>query len=132
MKSVGRRHLLAWQNICHFRSGTAGADDDQNQPALPSWLAGNPFASVTPDPQAPSAPNAIVPPPAANTESPDVTAVKNRMWAEEAGHRHLNPDGQPLRSPAGAIGYSQVMPGTGPEAAKLAGLPWDEERLKTD
>jgi len=35
-------------------------------------------------------------------------------------------------SPKGAIGRAQIMPGTGPEAAKLAGLPWDENRLKTD
>lgn len=32
----------------------------------------------------------------------------------------------------GAIGVAQVMPGTGPEAAKLAGLPWDPQRFKTD
>ncbi len=54
------------------------------------------------------------------------------MWAQESGQRQFNPDGTPVTSPAGALGFAQVMPGTGPEAAKLAGLPWDEERLKTD
>lgn len=33
-------------------------------------------------------------------------------------------------SPKGAIGRAQIMPATGPEAARLAGLPWDPERLK--
>jgi len=35
-------------------------------------------------------------------------------------------------SPAGAIGVAQVMPGTAPEAAKMAGLPWDENKYRTD
>lgn len=35
-------------------------------------------------------------------------------------------------SSAGAIGPAQVMPATGPEAAKLAGLPWDAQRFRTD
>ena len=39
---------------------------------------------------------------------------------------------EPTESPAGAIGIAQVMPGTGPEAAQLAGLEWDEERFKND
>lgn len=37
-----------------------------------------------------------------------------------------------LTSPKGAIGPAQVMPGTAPEAARLAGLPYDEKRYKTD
>lgn len=40
--------------------------------------------------------------------------------------------GQGAVSPKGATGVMQVMPGTGPEAARLAGLPWDEQRFKTD
>lgn len=35
-------------------------------------------------------------------------------------------------SPKGAVGVAQVMPGTAPIAAKLAGLPYDETRYKTD
>lgn len=35
-------------------------------------------------------------------------------------------------SDKGAVGVAQVMPGTGPEAAALAGLPWDENKFKTD
>jgi hypothetical protein len=43
-----------------------------------------------------------------------------------------NPDGSFRTSPKGAVGPGQVMPGTGPEAAKLAGLPWDPVRYRTD
>lgn len=37
-----------------------------------------------------------------------------------------------LTSPKGAIGPAQVMPGTAPEAARLAGLPFDEKRYRSD
>lgn len=35
-------------------------------------------------------------------------------------------------SPKGATGIAQVMPGTGPEAAQLAGREWNEEAWKSD
>lgn len=35
-------------------------------------------------------------------------------------------------SPKGAVGPGQIMPGTGPEAARLAGLPWDTKRFRSD
>lgn len=35
-------------------------------------------------------------------------------------------------SPKGAIGIAQVMPRTAPEAARLAGLPFDEQRYRND
>lgn len=58
------------------------------------------------------------------------------VWANmirrESGGQQFDAKGAPLESSAGAIGIAQVMPGTGPEAARLAGLPWDEERYKTD
>ena len=41
-------------------------------------------------------------------------------------------DGRPLTSPKGAVGISQMLPSTGPEAAKLAGLEWDEQRFYND
>jgi soluble lytic murein transglycosylase len=46
--------------------------------------------------------------------------------------RESGSQGQAAVSPKGATGVMQVMPGTGPEAARLAGLPWDEKRFKTD
>lgn len=58
--------------------------------------------------------------------------VFQKMLGIESGNRQFKDDGTPVTSPKGAIGVAQVMPGTGPEAAKLAGLPWDPERLKTD
>lgn len=50
----------------------------------------------------------------------------------ESNGRQFAANGQPLTSPKGAIGIAQVMPDTAPEAAKLAGLPWDENRYKND
>lgn len=42
------------------------------------------------------------------------------------------PNGEFLTSPKGAIGPGQVMPGTAPEAARLAGVPFDDRRYRTD
>ncbi|WP_439813976.1 transglycosylase SLT domain-containing protein [Zavarzinia sp. CC-PAN008] len=50
----------------------------------------------------------------------------------ESGGRQLNADGSPVTSPKGAVGLTQIMPGTGPEAAADAGLPWDERRWRED
>lgn len=55
-----------------------------------------------------------------------------RQLQQESGQRQFNRQGQPLTSSAGAVGIAQVMPQTGPEAAKLAGLPWDENRYRND
>jgi hypothetical protein len=44
----------------------------------------------------------------------------------------LGPNGEMRVSPAGAVGPAQLMPDTAPEAARLAGLPWDERRYRTD
>lgn len=43
-----------------------------------------------------------------------------------------NPDGSFRTSPKGAVGPAQLMPQTAPEAARLAGLPWDENKYRTD
>lgn len=56
----------------------------------------------------------------------------NVALGTESNYQQFGKDGKPLTSPKGAIGIAQVMPGTAPEAAKLAGLPWDENRYKTD
>ena len=50
----------------------------------------------------------------------------------ESRGRQFGDDGKPLTSPKGAIGIAQVMPDTAPEAAKLAGLPWDKNRYEND
>ena len=50
----------------------------------------------------------------------------------ESNNRQFDANGKPLRSSAGAIGIMQVMEATGPEAAKLAGLPWDKDKWAND
>ena len=50
----------------------------------------------------------------------------------ESGHHQFDEAGRPLRSSKGAAGIAQIMPSTGPEAAKLAGRPYDEQRLLND
>jgi hypothetical protein len=62
----------------------------------------------------------------------NTSAIFDALLQQESGGRQMGKDGQPLTSSAGAIGIAQIMPGTGPEAAQLAGLPWDEKRLRTD
>lgn len=56
----------------------------------------------------------------------------NVALGTESNYRQFGADGKPLTSPKGAVGIAQVMPGTGPEAAKLAGLEWDEAKYKND
>lgn len=46
--------------------------------------------------------------------------------------QHESNGNQNAVSSSGAIGVMQVMPDTAPEAAKLAGVPFDEKRYKTD
>lgn len=53
----------------------------------------------------------------------------NRIKRLEGG---LGPKGEMRVSSAGAVGPSQLMPATAPEAAEIAGLPWDEKRYRTD
>lgn len=62
----------------------------------------------------------------------DADRAFNIALKTESGGRQFGADGKPLTSPKGAIGIAQVMPTTAPEAAKLAGLPWDENRYRTD
>ena len=66
------------------------------------------------------------------TENPDLIELVQRVKGQESQGQQFGPDGQPLESSAGAIGIMQVMPETGPEAAALAGLPWDENAYRTD
>lgn len=58
--------------------------------------------------------------------------VFGRMIRVESGGKQFDRSGQPLTSSAGAIGIAQVMPKTAPEAARLAGLPFDDNRYRND
>jgi len=59
-------------------------------------------------------------------------ALWSRMVKQESGGNQFDRSGRVLESPKGALGAAQVMPDTAPEAAKLAGLPYDENRYRTD
>lgn len=67
-----------------------------------------------------------------NIAPTDFGRLSNLVIGRESGGRQFGADGKPLTSSAGAVGIAQVLPSTGPEAAKLAGLPWDEEKFKND
>lgn len=58
--------------------------------------------------------------------------IFGKQLVQESGKRQFNRDGSVVRSPKGALGIAQVMPTTGPEAARLAGLPWDANKLASD
>lgn len=65
-------------------------------------------------------------------QATDLERSFNIAVGTESGGKQFRPDGSVVTSPKGAIGIAQVMPTTGPEAAKLAGLPWDENRFRTN
>jgi soluble lytic murein transglycosylase-like protein len=61
-----------------------------------------------------------------DNENPDLIDLVQRVKHQESR------GDQSAVSPAGAIGIMQVMPDTAPEAATLAGLPWDPEAFHKD
>lgn len=61
-----------------------------------------------------------------------VEFFQTKILGQESGGRQFDENGNPLTSPKGAVGIAQVKEGTGPEAAKLAGLPWDRDRWLND
>lgn len=62
----------------------------------------------------------------------DFESLSSAMFMQESGGQQFDKKGAPLTSSAGAIGVGQIMPETAPEAAKLAGVPFDEVRYRTD
>ena len=54
------------------------------------------------------------------------------MIGMESRGKQFDRSGATLTSPKGALGIAQIMPATAPEAAKLAGLPYDKARLRND
>lgn len=60
------------------------------------------------------------------------SGVWKRMIGQESGGKQFDREGRTLTSPKGAAGIAQVMPGTAPEAAKLANMPFDQGRYLTD
>jgi soluble lytic murein transglycosylase len=62
----------------------------------------------------------------------DFDRAVNITAGTESGGRQFDDSGKPITSLKGAVGVMQVMKDTGPDAAKLAGLTWDEERWRND
>lgn len=62
----------------------------------------------------------------------DIGKVFGVAIGTESAGQQFGTDGQPLTSAKGATGIAQVMPSTGPEAAQLAGVPWDENKFAND
>lgn len=67
-----------------------------------------------------------------NASTGDPASIWKNMLRTESGGQHFRKDGSVITSPAGAIGIAQVMPGTAPEAARLAGMTFDEQRYRND
>jgi len=65
-------------------------------------------------------------------EDPELIDLIDAQFQQESGNQQFDEAGNPLSSSAGAIGIAQVMPGTAPEAAELAGLEWDEDAYYND
>jgi hypothetical protein len=82
-------------------------------------------------PVTPTAPAAVGAPPSMGAPGRGKETFKIMIGMESRG-KQFDRNGRPLTSPKGAIGIAQIMPGTAPEAAKLAGLPYDPARLKND
>jgi hypothetical protein len=61
-----------------------------------------------------------------------LSRLHSRVRNIESGGHQFDKQGRPLLSSAGAVGIMQVLPSTGPEAAKLAGLDWDETKFFND
>jgi len=69
---------------------------------------------------------------AAPQEAPESDQTFDRMLKRESNNSQFDRTGAVIRSQKGAVGAAQVMPGTGPEAAALAGEKWDPVRFEND
>ena len=110
-------------------SGGAPAGTREVQPGLVPPTPRNPEDRPN---IAPTERRALVPTAAGTAElgptekyNPEDFFGSNIVPRESAG-RQFDKYGNPLTSSAGAIGISQMLPSTGPEAAALAGVRWDE------
>lgn len=117
------------------------AQPPQMAPALPMMGAGLP-APIPRLPGVPSGPAAS--PTASPARAPGASRQQASTPSAPMNVRDLfmrgivaqegvqNKDGSWQTSFKGAVGPAQVMPGTAPLAAKLAGLPWDENKYRND
>ncbi|HBR1854596.1 TPA: transglycosylase SLT domain-containing protein [Klebsiella quasipneumoniae subsp. quasipneumoniae] len=66
------------------------------------------------------------------SDTPSESQLFSAMIWQESGGNQYGKDGAPLVSPKGAVGVAQVMEDTGPEAARLAGVPWERDKWLND
>lgn len=97
--------------------------------------AGTPLSAAQPPPRAVSPMPASARSPAGSQASrgagtADVSTLFRQGIVSQEGVQ--NRDGTWKTSFKGAVGPAQIMPATGPEAARLAGLPWDEKLFKAN
>lgn len=99
-----------------FYKPPAGAPEVPRQQVIDDWVKG----------YKPPAP------PAATTTG-EITGIDQgwqRILQIEGG---LNSDGTfRVNRSSGAVGPAQMLPSTGPEAARLAGVPWNEQKFRSD
>lgn len=62
----------------------------------------------------------------------DTNRAFNVLINAESGGKQFADNGQTLTSNKGAIGVAQMLRTTAIEAAKIAGIPWDENKFKND
>lgn len=93
---------------------------------------GNVIASSPYKPQLVTGPNGeiIEYTPGSGATGDPASVFQRMIGAESGGNQFTN--GRTTTSSKGALGIAQVMPGTGPEAARLAGVEWSLDRLKND
>jgi len=127
-------------------NGLAPAADDVRPMARPTGLVpaaatAAPTVEQRPEPRPAGLAPAAVVQPMARPEGLEAFATgygaarnhfRTKIIPRESGGRQFDENGQPLTSIKGATGIAQVMKDTGPEAAKLANLPWDEYRWEND
>lgn len=111
-------------------------------PALDTPEAGRGYnAGPTTEPtvaRAPSAParpaqrDGIVPASFQRQPAAPSGDIFSKLIQAESSNRQLDRKGATITSPKGALGIAQVMPRTGPEAARLAGEEWSLDRLMYD
>jgi hypothetical protein len=99
------------------------------QPSSDEIVPEQPSAAPVAPPAAEGSPYAPALQQIYQNENPDLIDLIQRVKHQEHG---TDANGNFLTSKAGAIGPMQVMPDTAPEAARLAGLPWDEKAYKSD
>jgi len=118
-----------------------GISSTQRPMPRPTGLAGADVASDTMaalgrGPTGLSAPVQVNPAPefgkSTGVAAPAASLFDTKIVPIESGGRQTDEAGRPVTSSAGAVGAAQVMEGTGPEAARLAGLPWDRDRWMYD